>query len=101
MVLVEPEKRVRDQVVYDLVAPVVEDQRPPVRVRALTGIGVFVQMRAVEFGESKRVAREMGRCPVKNHAEARAMAPVNELHEFVRRSVAAGRSVVADGLVAP
>ena len=63
VVLLEPEERVRQQEVADLVAAVVEDERAPVLVLALPRIGVLVERRAVEAREAVLVLRESARAP--------------------------------------
>ena len=45
--------------------------------------------------------REVGRHPVDDHADAVLVAVIDEVHEVLRRAVAAGGGVVADRLVAP
>ena len=74
----EPVEGVRDQEVAHLGAAVVEDERPPVGVRAAARVLVLVQRRAVEAREGELVAREVGRHPVEDHAEARAVEAVDE-----------------------
>ena len=69
MVLAQPEQRVGDQEVADLVAAEVEHQRAPVGVRAAPRIGVLVQRGAVEASERELVAREVGGHPVEDHAD--------------------------------
>src|SRR4029078_4515858 len=44
----EPVERVREEEVPHLVTAVVEDERPPVGVRAAPRVGVLVQWRALE-----------------------------------------------------
>ena len=56
---------------------VVEDERAPVLVLALPGIGVLVERRAVEAGQAVRVLREMAGHPVEDHAEAGLVAGVD------------------------
>ena len=63
VVLLEPEQRVRQQEVADLVAAVVEDQRAPVLMLALPRIGVLVERGAVEPREAVRVLRKVSRAP--------------------------------------
>ena len=75
MVLVNPEQRVREQEILHLVAPVIEDERAPVRLSAAPRVRVLVKMRAVEKCQAVRVAREMRRRPVENHAQAFLVAP--------------------------
>ena len=91
VVLLEPEQRVAQQEVADLVAAVVEDERAPVLVLALPRIGVLVERRAVEAREAVRVLREMPGHPVEDHADARPVARVDEDLEVLRRAEAARR----------
>ena len=101
MVLVEPEQGVGEQEVADLVAAVVEDHRAPVGMLALPRVFVLVAGRAVEAAQAVAVAREVGRHPVENHADAVLVAVIDEVGEIFRRAVAAGDGEVADGLIAP
>ncbi len=68
---------------------------------ALARVGVLVQRGAVEAAQAVGVAGEVGRHPVDDHADAVLVAVVDEVHEILRRAVAAGGGVVADGLIAP
>ena len=70
VVLAQPEQRVGDQEVADLVAAEVEHERAPVRMRAAPRVGVLVQRGAVEARERELVAREVGGDPVEDHADA-------------------------------
>ena len=101
VVLAQPEQGVGDEEVADLAAPVVEDQRAPVGMRAAARVRVLVQRRAVEAGEREVVAREVRRHPVEDHAEAVRVQPVDELPEVVGRAEARRRGEVARDLVAP
>jgi len=71
VVFVEPEERVGDEIVLDFVAAVIVDERAPVGVRALPGVGVFVEMGAVELGEAVSIAGEVRGCPVENDRRGR------------------------------
>ena len=62
---------------------------------------MLVERRAVELPQAVAVAGEMGRHPVQHHADAVLVAEVDEVHEILRRAVAAGGRVVAHRLVAP
>ena len=99
--LLDPEQRARDEEVGDLVAAVVEDQRAPVLVLAEPRILVLVERGAVEAGEAVRVLREVAGHPVEDHADAVAVALVDEPAEVVGRAVPAGRREEAGDLVAP
>ena len=101
VILLEPEQRVRQQEVADLVPAVVEDQRAPVLVLALPRIGVLEERRAVEPGEAVLVLRKMAGHPVENHAEAGLVAGVDEQLEVLGRAEAAGRREESEHLVAP
>ena len=65
------------------------------------GIGVLVQVGAVEAGQAVGVGREVRRHPVEDHADAPLVEVVDEAHELLRRAVARGRGEVAGRLVAP
>ncbi len=101
VVLLEPEQRVREQKVPDLVAAVVEDQRAPVLVLALARILVLEQRGAVEARQAVRVLRKMSRHPVEDHAEPRLVAGIHEQLEILGRTEARGRREEAEHLVAP
>ena len=101
VVLLEPEERAGQQEVPHLVATVVEDQRPPVGVRALPRILVLVQRRPVEARQRVRVGREVRRYPIENHADAARVQRLDERAELVRVAVPRrGREVPRD-LVPP
>ena len=101
VILLEPEQRVRQQEIPDLVPAVVEDQRAPVLMLALPRVGVLEERRAVEARQPVFVLRKMARHPVENHAEAGLVAGVDEQLEVLRRAEAAGRREEPEHLVAP
>jgi len=101
VIRLQPEQGVADQEVAHLIAGVVEDVRAPVRVLALARVGVLVEVRAVEIAQGVPVFGEVGRHPVEDDADAVLMALVNQVHQVVRRPVAAGGGEVAGHLVAP
>ncbi|CAB4849559.1 unannotated protein [freshwater metagenome] len=99
--LVEPIQRVGDQKVAHLGAPVVEDVRAPVGVLTLTRVGVFVERRAVEAGETPVVLRKVRRNPVDDDTDAAPMQRVDHRLQIVRCAVASRRRVVPADLIAP
>ena len=101
VVLAQPEERVREQEVPHLAAPVVEHQRPPVRVRAAPWVGVLVERGAVEAGERPLVAREVAGHPVEQDAEPALVQAVDERAEVVGRAEPRGGRVEPGHLVAP
>ncbi len=62
---------------------------------------MLVKGGAVEPGQPVGVLGEVARHPIDDHPDARLVAPVDEVHEVVRRAEAGGGSEVADHLVAP
>ena len=92
----QPEQRVGDQEVADFVAAVIEDQRAPVGVLALSRVGVLVEMRAIE--ERQAMLRLCGKCA---GTQSRItpmpclVAVVDEVHEVFWRAIAARRRVIA------
>ena len=99
--LLDPVQGVGQQEVADLVAPEVEDQRAPVGVLALAGVGVLVEGGAVEAGQGEVVLGEVGRHPVDDDADAGLVQGVDEEPEVVGRAEAGGGRVVGGDLVAP
>ena len=99
MVLAQPEQRVGEQEVADLVAAVVEDERAPVGMRAAARVRVLVERGAVEAREREVVAREVRGDPVEDHAEPVLVQAVDERAEVVRacRSAASARSSPSPG----
>ena len=84
-------RALRQQEAAHLVAAVVEDEAAPVGVKALLRIGVLVQVRAVEVAEAVLVGGEVRRHPVEDDADAVLVQVVDQVHEVLRRAVAARR----------
>ena len=101
VILVQPEQRVREQEAPHLVAPVVEDQRPPVLVLPLPRVGVLVQRGAVEAGQAVLVLGKVAGHPVEDDADAGAVTGIDEVFEVFGRAEPAGRREEAEHLVAP
>src|SRR6266567_9103514 len=101
VVFVEPEEGVGNQIVLHFIAAVVVDQRAPIGMRALARVGMLVEMAAVKLRQAVSVAREMRGSPIENDADAGLVTAVDELHEFDRRTKAAGGGEVAESLVTP
>src|SRR3546814_13656816 len=78
MVAIEPEKCVDVEKVPHLVAAVIVDQRIPVLVKALARVGVFIQVRSVETGETVRIGANVAWHPVEQEADAGPMAADDE-----------------------
>ena len=85
----KPEQRVRQQIAAHLAPPEVENERVPVRVKALSQVLMFIEMRTVKPAEPMCVAREMSGGPIQNHADAFVVAASDESMEFGWRTIAA------------
>src|SRR5439155_13341270 len=94
-------ERVRQQEISHLVAAVVENQRAPVLMLALTRVGVLVERRTIEPCQAVLVLREVTRYPVQNHAQARLMTRVDEQLEILGGTEPAGRCEKPEHLVSP
>src|SRR5258708_38308324 len=70
-------------------------------MRALAGVVVLVEMRAVEMSKGVSVAREIGRRRIENDVEAGVVTAIDEFHEFGGSTVAAGGGKVAESLGTP
>ncbi len=99
--LLAPVHGVGDEEVADLLAAVVELQRPPVRVRGPARVLVLVQRPPVELREGPVVAREVRGHPVDDHPDPGLVQGVHQEAEVVRGAHPRGRRVEAGDLVAP
>ena len=97
----DPEHRRGEQQVSRGDLAVVEYARAPFLVLHLERIGVFVQVRAVKLDQSAAVLREVRRNPVHDNAQTGLMRLVDQVHQILRRAVAACGGKVADYLIAP
>ena len=101
VILIQPEQGVGSEEIADFVAAVIKNPGSPVGVFALARVGVLVEGGAVVVVEPVLVLRKVGRHPIDQHANAVLMAVIDKVLEVVRRTVAAGHRIVANGLVAP
>ena len=101
MILLRPVKRIGNQEVGHLRTSVVVNQSTPVRMRALAGIPVLINTGSVKAGQSIGIPREMSRNPVQNHADSLTVHIIHKVHKIIRRSVTAGRCIVASYLISP
>ncbi len=99
--VLDPGQRAGGQEVAHLVAAVVEDERAPVTVLALSGVGVLVERGAVEAGQAVGVLGEVAGHPVEDDADASLVQRIDERPEVVRRAEPAGWREEARDLVAP
>ena len=101
MELLEPEERVAQEEGPYFVAAVIEDERAPVLMLTFPRVGVLVERRAVEAGQTVGILREMAGHPVENHPDPVGVALVDEIPEVVRRAEPTRRRVKSDDLVPP
>src|SRR5206468_12915747 len=101
MVAIEPGHRASQQETADLRTAEIENQGPPNLMFSLSWIGIFVKVCAVKMGEGEKVLWKVRRHPVQNHPDAVLMERVHQIHEILRRAVAAGGSVETGDLISP
>src|SRR5437899_4688723 len=101
MKLAQPEKRIANQKIPNLVTAIIENVSAPIRVLTFARIEVLVQRRAVESPQRKRVFRKMRRHPIHNHAQPSLMQMIDQEAKIVRRAVAGRRRVVSADLITP
>ncbi len=70
-------------------------------MKPLAGVGVLIEVGAVEEAGAVLVRGEVGGHPVQDDADAVAVQVVHQKHEILGSAVAAGGGEVAGGLVAP
>ena len=101
---VEPEQRARGQEAAHLVAAVIEDQAVPVGMEALAGIGVLVEVAAIEFSQPMGVRSLESAAPGPSRAARRCRprwrASISCISSWGARRRWLGREVAGD-LVAP
>ena len=101
MVFLSPEQRICNQEIADLRTTIIVDQSAPMRVRTLSRILMLVHTGSVKTCHSVAVTREMSRYPVKNHGDSLLMHVVHKIHEIIRSSVTARRSIISGHLITP
>src|SRR5262249_49564430 len=99
MILVEPEERATNQEGAYLIASVVEDIGVPVRMKALLGVRMLIQMCPIEITKSMRVGGKMRRHPVENDADTVLMQDIDQVHEVLRSAVVAGWRKIPGSLI--
>src|SRR5207247_4761799 len=95
------EQSAADEEAPDLVPAVVEDVTFPVGMKAFLGIGVLVEVRAVEVGQAMLVDGEVSRHPVEEDSYVVLVQVIDQVNQVLRPPVAAGRREEAGRLVAP
>src|SRR6476660_1406693 len=101
MVFFQPEQCAANQKTSHLVAAIIEDVGPPVRMEALPSVGMLKEMRAIKETETVAIGRKMRRYPVQYDPDVVSMERIDEIHQILGRSIVAGRSKVSGGLVPP
>src|SRR5690242_21876398 len=91
----EPVQGVGDQEIAHLVPSVVEDQRAPVLMLALSRIAVFVERGAVKPGQGVRGLGKVLRHPVEDHPDDVDVTLVKPGTKILRYAVAARRRDVS------
>jgi len=68
---------------------------------AFAAVGVLVKVSAVEVTQAVLVRGKVGGHPIQDDADAVLMELIDEVHEVLRRAIAARGRKVAGGLVPP
>ena len=101
VIFLEPEQGVGIEVVEHLVPAIVEDGGVPVAVHSLAGVGMFIEMGAVEIRQAMAVGGKMAGHPVDDDADPLFMQALDEPTKIVRRAETAGGRIEPDGLISP
>src|SRR5579875_1204593 len=91
----QPKQRVGKQIIRNFVATIVEDAGVPVGMKALPGIGVLVEMRAVETRQAVLVVWEMPGNPIREDPDAHVVRAPDEPAKILRRPETARHRVEA------
>ena len=101
MVFIQPEKRIADQEIFNLVAAVIENERAPILMLSQTGIFMLEEAASVITGQAMGVLGKMSGHPIQNHADSGLMAAVHKIPKLVGISKPARRGVVVHHLITP
>ena len=101
VIFLDPKESIGDEEVLHLIPAVIEDQRAPVLMLALTWISMFKERRSIELGQPMLVLREVTRHPVHDDAKPGLMTAVHELAELVWISKTARGCKITRDLVSP
>src|SRR5699024_9720091 len=101
VVFLNPEKRVGDQEILDLISSVIKDFGTPVRILPFSGICIFISRSAVKVSQSMGLPRTMRRHPVQDDANLVFMHIIDEIFEILRCSVTGSRRIVSGHLISP
>jgi len=82
-------------------ATVVEDQRVPIWVIALTWIRVLVEVGPIEEAKTMLITGKMRGHPIQDYANPLLMKMIDKIAKIIWASVAAGRAEIACRLIAP
>ena len=80
MKFVNPVDRVGNEEGANFITTIIKNERPPILMFALAGVGVGVKVGAVEKVEAGAVFGEMSRNPIQDHADVVLMALVDKVH---------------------
>ena len=100
-VSVKPEQSAGEQEIRDFGAAEIVDQRVPVQMPALFGLGMLVNGGPVEAAEAVRIVGKVSRNPIQQDAKAGAVAGIDQVREIGRAAEAAGRREHSGRLITP
>ena len=101
VVFFQPEESTADEKTLHLTPAVIENQAVPIRVYPLAGVRVLVEVGSVEVAQAELVAGKVRWHPIENHADIMLVQIVHQIHEVLRRAVAAGGGKKSQSLIAP
>ena len=82
MVLFYPIKRICQHKVFHFIFAVIKDLRSPLRVLALSRVGVLIQRLAIKISKAVRIFREVCRYPVQNNTDFIFMQIINKIFKL-------------------
>ena len=101
MVFIQPEKRIADQEIFNLVAAVIENERAPVLMFPQAGIFMLKEAASVIAGQAMSVLGKMSGHPIQNHSDSGLVAAIDKIPKLVGISKPARRGVVVHHLITP
>ena len=101
VIFLDPKESIGDEEVLHLIPTVIEDQRAPVLMLALTWVSMFKERRSIELSQTMLVLRKVTRHPVNDDPEPCLMTTVHELAELVGISKTARGCKITRDLITP
>jgi len=87
MIPLEPEEGAADEKGPHFVSAMVKNIALPFRMISSFGVGMFIEISAIEIDEAILIIRKVRRHPIEDHADPILMQLIDEDHEILRGAI--------------